>query len=141
MPQRSGSDCGSEEESKMRSMVLSSLAASGLLLIACSRAEEAKPEAAAPPSAPAPAVSAPAPQPAPVEYVGFDYLCPDGVKLNARLDKGNMAVTVDGKTMTLAPTPGAAGAHYSVEGIIFIAQGEQAVFAREGEPTRTCKAE
>lgn len=125
----------------MRSTILSSLAASGLLLIACSRAEETKPEAAAPSPAPAAAVSEPAPQPAPAEYVGFDYLCPDGVKLNARLDQGNMAVTVDGKTSTLSPTPGAAGAHYSGEGIIFIAQGEQAMFAREGEPPRTCKAE
>ena len=103
---------------------------------ACSR-EEA-PTAAAPETAPAP-VSAGAP-PFPAANAGHDYACADGTSFNARIDKGNAVVTVEGNTLTLAHSEQAAGATYAAEGITFVARGNEAYLARAGSPTVVCTA-
>ena len=107
---------------------------------ACSR-EEAAPAPGATDSgaAAAPAIGAGSP-PAPAGNRGHAYACSDGSTLNARVDKGKIVLGIDGQTLTLSPTPGASGARYSGEGISFLAQGEQAVFAREGQKPLTCTA-
>lgn len=75
---------------------------------------------------------------APAENRGFDYTCTDGLKFNARIDRGNVLLTLDGKTLTLPPDTSASGAHYSGEGVTFIAQGREATLIRSGENARSC---
>jgi membrane-bound inhibitor of C-type lysozyme len=48
-------------------------------------------------------------------------------------------VTIDGKTATLSPAAGAAGAQYSGDGLTFIARGDEAVLVRDGQAPQTCK--
>jgi membrane-bound inhibitor of C-type lysozyme len=71
-------------------------------------------------------------------YTGYDYDC-GGVTINAKLDKGNALLTIDGKTATLSPVPGAAGAQYAGEGLTFTARGDEATLERDGESPRSCK--
>ena len=73
-------------------------------------------------------------------YVGHDYTCSDGVTFNARLDKGNTLVTLEGKTLTLAPVAGAFDAQYAGEDVLFIARGNEATLMRGAGPMVTCKA-
>jgi membrane-bound inhibitor of C-type lysozyme len=73
-------------------------------------------------------------------YAGHDYSCPDGVSFNARLDKGNALLTMDGKTLTLAPVKGAYDAQYSGEDVLFTARGSEAMLTRGSGPTVTCQA-
>jgi membrane-bound inhibitor of C-type lysozyme len=107
---------------------------------ACSR-EEAPTAAAAPETAASepPPVSAGAP-PFPAANAGHDYACADGTSFNARIDKGNAVVTVEGNTLTLAHSEQAAGATYSAEGMTFVARGSEAYLARAGSPTVVCTA-
>jgi len=127
---------------------LTGLCLAGLLALACSRADEKAAPAAAPAAAPEAAAAtptegeaAPAPVSAAAPYAGENYVCPDGVKFNARLDKGNMALTLDGKTVTLAPTEGSYAANYSGEGVSLVAQGDHALLTRDGKATEDCKTE
>jgi len=108
-----------------------------VVLLACGKSEEAAPPAA--PEAAAPDVTATAPQVAAANH-GHDYACGDGLAFNARIDKGNALVTLEGKTLTLAPIQGATSAQYAGEGVTFIARGNEAVLVREGEPLRNCTA-
>jgi membrane-bound inhibitor of C-type lysozyme len=123
----------------MRSRI-QTLALVALIAFACSKKEETaapavpgegnEPVSAAPPSAPSEPMK---------PYTGYDYDC-GGVTINAKLDKGNTLVTIDGKTATLSPVSGAAGAQYSGEGFTFTARGDEATLERDGEPPRSCKA-
>jgi membrane-bound inhibitor of C-type lysozyme len=72
-------------------------------------------------------------------YVGHDYTCSDGVTFNARLDKGNTLVTLEGKTLTLTPVKGAFDAQYEGEGVMFTARGDQATLVRAEGLSVTCK--
>ena len=106
----------------------------------CSRSEEAE-SAAAPAEQEAPqAASESSHAPMPSGSAGYDYVCKDGLTFNARIDHGNALITVDGKTLTLAPDSGASGATYSGEGATFVAMGEEAMLSRAGGPVQTCKA-
>ena len=130
---------------------LTGLCLAGMLALACSRADEKAASTAAPAAAPAAAPeaaaaatdseAAPAPVSAAKPYAGDDYVCPDGVKFNARLDKGNLALTLDGKTLNLTPTEGSYAANYSGEGVTLVAQGDHALLTREGQPTQDCKTQ
>ena len=73
-------------------------------------------------------------------YTGYDYICPDGLSFNARIDKGNTLLTLNGKTLTLAPVKGAYDAQYSGEDVLFVAHGNQATLTRGSGPTVTCQA-
>lgn len=106
-----------------------------LLAFACSRDEDSA--GAAP--VPEPAAADPGTAAVAAPYAGHDYACTDGLTFNARLDKGNTVVTIDGKTLTLAPA-GGAGATYEGEGVTFIARGNDAMLLRAGEPARNCTA-
>ena len=120
-----------------------------LSALGCSRREEAAaPAAGAAPAAPAaasePSAAAPAAEPdvsaAPAKpYTGYDYTCADGLSFNAKLDKGNAMVTIDGKTSTLTPSAGGSGAQYTGEGLTFIARGDEATLARDGQAPQSCK--
>ncbi|HMN43332.1 MAG TPA: MliC family protein [Povalibacter sp.] len=76
----------------------------------------------------------------PAANAGFDYTCTDGVKFNARIDRGNVVLTIDGKTLTLPPDTNTSGAHYSGEGVTFVASGRDATLIRDGENARSCSA-
>ena len=129
----------------MRHGWIPTLALVALSALACSRSEEAAAPAAAAESEPAaaaapaaavePEVSAAPPAP----YTGYDYTCADGVTFNAKLDKGNALVTIDGKTSTLTPASGASGAQYTGEGLTFTARGDEATLVRDGETPKSCK--
>jgi membrane-bound inhibitor of C-type lysozyme len=127
----------------MRSIVASSLLVLCLYATGCSRSGEAPTPPAAEPEAAVPPVSEPAPSAAtePAVNNGHDYTCEDGVKLNAKIDNGTIVLTVDGKAQTLKPTEGAYGANYSGEGVTFIAQGEHAMLARDGQKPSNCTAQ
>ena len=75
----------------------------------------------------------------PAANTGFDYTCADGSTFNARIDRGNAVLTIDGTTVTLSPDASASGAHYASEGTTFIATGREATLIRAGEKTRTCE--
>lgn len=75
-----------------------------------------------------------------VAYVGYDYTCSDGANFNARLDKGNTLLTLDGKTLTLTPVKGSFDAQYEGEGVMFVARGNEATLMRASGPSVTCKA-
>ena len=126
------------------------IAAASLLVVClfamgCSRKEEAAAPAApaAEPEAATPPVSEPAPgaSVAPSVNNGHDYTCDDGAKLNAKVENGTIVLTIDGKTQTLTPTQGTYGANYSGEGLTFIAQGEHAMLARDGQKPSNCTAQ
>jgi membrane-bound inhibitor of C-type lysozyme len=70
---------------------------------------------------------------------GFDYTCSDGKTFNARVDRGNVVLTIDGQTLTLPPDANASGAHYSGEDTTFIATGKEATLIKAGETARTCQ--
>ncbi len=118
------------------------------LAVACSRGDEAEGNAATGAAAPAPAAASPA-EPAsapgaaapPAAYTGYDYACGDGLSFHARMDRGNAIVTLEGKTITLAPVEGAFGAQYAGEGVTFIARGDEAMLSREDGALLTCKAQ
>lgn len=76
---------------------------------------------------------------APAPNAGFDYTCTDGATFNARIDRGNVLLTMNGSTLTLPPDTSASGAHYSAEGTTFIATGREATLIKAGEKTRTCE--
>ena len=112
-----------------------------MIAFGCSKSEEASAPAAsetAEPVAAAPEL-APGPAPMPAANNGFDYACADGVGFNAKIDKGNALLTIDGKTATLAPVEGALGAQFAGEGLTFIARGDEAMLVRDGK-TLSCKA-
>jgi membrane-bound inhibitor of C-type lysozyme len=69
---------------------------------------------------------------------GFEYTCTDGTKFNARIDRGNVILSLNGQDLTLPPDTNASGAHYSGEGTTFIASGRDATLLRSGENARTC---
>jgi membrane-bound inhibitor of C-type lysozyme len=69
---------------------------------------------------------------------GFEYTCTDGTKFNARIDRGNVILSLNGQELTLPPDTNASGAHYSGEGTTFIASGRDATLIRSGENARTC---
>jgi membrane-bound inhibitor of C-type lysozyme len=131
----------------MRHGWIPTLALVALSALACSRSEDAATPAAGVAPAPqgeAAAAAAPAPEPEvsaapPAPYTGYDYTCADGVTFNAKLDKGNALVTIDGKTATLTPASGASGAQYTGEGLTFTARGDEATIARDGETPKSCK--
>lgn len=102
------------------------LVAVAVLASGCSQ-QEAEPEMSDSTAAPA------------TSKAGFDYTCADGSTFNARIDRGNVVLTIDGNTLTLPPDTDAAGAHYAVEGTTFIATGREATLIRAGEKTRTCE--
>lgn len=101
------------------------------LVVACSRSEDA-PESDAPGATGAVQVAA--------VNSGHDYVCAEGLSFNARIDKGNALLTMEGKTLTLAPVAGAFGSQYSGEGVLFIARGNEAMLTRGNGPLMTCKA-
>lgn len=72
--------------------------------------------------------------------LGHDYVCAEGLSFNARIDKGNALLTMEGKTLTLAPVAGAYGAQYAGEDVLFIARGNEATLARGNGHPMTCKA-
>ena len=76
---------------------------------------------------------------APTVNAGFDYACTDGVKFNARIDRGNVILTVDGQEHTLPPDVNTSGAHFSGDNMTFIAQGKEATLIRGGESARSCQ--
>ena len=120
--------------------VLLTLAA--CVLVACSRSEDAENAAATGDEGADPAATAEpegGTQVAAAPYVGHDYTCSDGATFNARLDKGNTLVTLEGKTLTLAPVPGAFDAQYEGEGMMFTARGDEATLIRGGGVMVTCK--
>ena len=59
---------------------------------------------------------------------------PEGLSFNARIDKGNALLTLEGKTLTLAPVEGAFGAQYAGEDVLFIARGNEATLTRGNGP-------
>jgi membrane-bound inhibitor of C-type lysozyme len=135
----------------MRHPWISTVVLVALSTFGCSRSEKAEapaagaaePAAAAP--AAEPAAAAPAAEPEvsaapPAPYNGFDYACADGVSFNAKIDKGNALLTIDGKTATLTPVAGAVGAQYAGEGLTFIARGDEAMLVRDGQAPQSCKA-
>jgi membrane-bound inhibitor of C-type lysozyme len=71
---------------------------------------------------------------------GHDYRCDDGLAFHARMERGNAILRLGDETLTLTPTEGASGAHFSGGGVTFIALGEEALFLRAGEKTRHCAA-
>lgn len=71
-------------------------------------------------------------------YAGFDYTCTDGVKFNARIDRGDVVLNIDSKEYRLPADTNTSGAHYTGEGITFIAQGKEATLIRSGENARSC---
>jgi membrane-bound inhibitor of C-type lysozyme len=118
-----------------------------LLAVGCSREEHAKPpvpaDAVAPVSPAAPVEPAAPAAPAiviPAGNDGHDYGCDDGISFNARIDKGDAVVTLDGQTTTLHPVEGASGAQYGGEGLTYIAQGAEAMLVRDGQKTLHCTA-
>jgi len=121
----------------MRAPYLLLILAAGAL-VACSRSEDSE-NAGAPGDEAATAETAGGTEVA-VAYVGHDYTCSDGATFNARLDKGNTLVTLEGKTLTLAPVPGAFDAQYEGEGVMFTARGNEATLIRSGGVMVTCKA-
>ena len=109
------------------------------VMSACSRSEDstregspAEPTAAEEPSQSAPLRSGNA---------GHDYTCGGGLTFNARIDRGNAILTLEGKTLTLAPVEGASGARFAGEGATFIAMGGEAILSREGSAAMTCKTQ
>jgi membrane-bound inhibitor of C-type lysozyme len=123
------------------SIVLPILAACALF--ACSRSEDSSTTAAPGDegaAAPAEAAAQAGGTQVATAYVGHDYTCSDGVTFNARLDKGNTLVTLEGKTLTLAPVAGAVEAQYAGEDVLFIARGNEASLMRGSGPLVTCKA-
>lgn len=78
---------------------------------------------------------------APATNAGFDYTCTDGSKFNARIDRGNVILTVDGQQHTLPPDVNTSGAHYSGDNLTFIAHGKDATFIRVGERVRECQTQ
>jgi len=124
----------------MRKFVVPLALVTAVLAFGCSRSEKAEAPAApaAPPGeggAPAEPVSAAPAKP----YAGIDYDCGSGVSFNAKLDKGNALVTIDGKTATLAPASGV-GSMYAGEGLTYIPNGAEATLIREGQAPQSCKA-
>ena len=109
------------------------------LASACSREDAPTAAAPTPAAGEPPPVSAGAP-PFPAANTGHDYACTDGTTFNARIDKGNAIVTVEGNTLTLAHSEQAAGATYSGEGMTFVARGNEAYLARAGSSTVVCTA-
>ena len=111
----------------------------------CSRSEKADSAAAPAASAesPAPAEGAAPSEPvsaAPAKpYAGVDYECGGGVSFNAKLDKGNALVTIDGKTATLSPASGI-GSMYAGEGLTYIPNGAEATLIKDGQAPQSCKA-
>jgi membrane-bound inhibitor of C-type lysozyme len=126
----------------MRHLVISIALSAFALALGCSKSEEAKAPAAAETAEPVAAApeAAPGPAPMPAANNGFDYACADGVSFNAKIDKGNALVTIDGKTATLAPVEGAFSAQYAGEGLTFIARGDEAMLVRDGKAPQDCKA-
>ena len=130
----------------MRNFVVSLALVTAALAVGCSRSEKADASAS---SAAAPAENAaPAESGAPTEpvsaapakpYAGIDYDCGGGTSFNAKLDKGNALVTLDGKTATLAPSSGI-GAMYAGEGLTYIPRGEEATLIKDGQAPQNCKA-
>jgi len=111
-----------------------------LLSGACSREEGAAPPGASPAAGPA-AEAADSGSPAvAAANAGHDYACADGSQINARLDHGNIALSLGGQTLTLSPVQGASGAQYAGGGVTFIAQGEQAMLSRDGARPVRCTA-
>ena len=121
------------------------LALAAYVVVGCTRTEDSQ-NAAAPADgasdAPAAAGTDSGSETATVSapYTGHDYSCPDGVSINARLDKGNTLLTLAGKTFTLAPVKGAYDAQYSGEDVLFVARGNEAMLTRGSGPMVTCKA-
>jgi len=109
------------------------LALTACLVVACSRSDDSEnavaPESAAPGAVQVAAVNS-----------GHDYVCAEGLSFNARIDKGNALLTLEGKTLTLAPVAGAFGSQYAGEGVLFIARGNEAMLTRGNGPLMTCKA-
>lgn len=111
------------------------LALTTCLIVACSREDSqnaAAPESDAPGATGAVQVAA--------VNAGHDYVCEQGLSFNARIDKGNALLTLEGKTLTLAPVAGAFGSQYSGEDVLFIARGNEAMLTRGNGPLMTCKA-
>jgi len=123
----------------MRRVLVSLVLVSGTLALGCSRSEQTNaapaPAESAAPAAPAEPVSAAPAKP----YTGVDYDCGGGVSFNAKLDKGNALVTIDGKTVTLNASSGI-GAMYAGEGLTYIPNGEEATLIKDGQAPQTCKA-
>jgi membrane-bound inhibitor of C-type lysozyme len=112
------------------------LALTACLVVACSRSEDSEKAAAPEPNAPA---AAGAVQVA-ARNLGYDYVCAGGLSFNARIDKGNALLTLEGKTLTLPPVAGAFGAQYAGDDLLFIARGDEAMLTRGNGPLMTCKA-
>lgn len=74
-------------------------------------------------------------------YSGLDYTCTDGVKFNARIDKGDVVLTLDGQEHRLPADTGTSGAHYSGDNFTFIAQGKDATLIRGTENARSCSTQ
>ena len=74
-------------------------------------------------------------------YTGFDYSCTDGLKFNARIDKGDVVLTLDGQEHRLPADTNTSGAHYSGEDFTFIAQGKDATLIRGTENARSCSTQ
>jgi membrane-bound inhibitor of C-type lysozyme len=125
----------------MGRVVISIALCMSALALGCSKSQEAKAPAAAETGEPVAAAPEAAPGPAamPAANNGFDYACADGVSFNAKIDKGNALVTIDGKTATLPPVAGAFSAQYAGEGLTFIARGDEATLVRDGKAPQDCK--
>jgi membrane-bound inhibitor of C-type lysozyme len=67
-------------------------------------------------------------------------VCAEGLSFNARIDKGNALLTLEGKTLTLAPVAGAFGSQYAGEDVLFIARVNEAMLTRGNGPLMTCMA-
>lgn len=120
--------------------VLSVIAIQLCFVLACSRNESAQTSGADATGTAAGTASEPGAAPLPAGNAGYDYVCGDGLTFNARIAGGNAILTLEGKTLTLAPMEAASGAHFSGEGATFIAMGEQAMLALPGRGLQTCKA-
>jgi len=74
-------------------------------------------------------------------YTGFEYSCTDGLKFSARIDKGDVVLTVDGQEHRLPADTNTSGAHYSGDNFTFIAQGKDATLIRGAESARSCSTQ
>ncbi len=115
------------------------LALTACLVVACSRSEESGSSTEPGSAAPESPTGASAVQVA-ASYSGHDYVCAGGLSFNARMDKGNALLTLEGKTLTLPPVAGAYGAQYAGDDVLFIARGDEAMLTRGNGPLMTCKA-
>jgi membrane-bound inhibitor of C-type lysozyme len=78
---------------------------------------------------------------APLPAAGdHDYACADGTTFRVRISEGDAVMTLQGNTLKLEHSEQAAGAQYAGEGVVYVAQGNEAVLERAGAAPVRCTA-